>query len=346
MTYWAKHLSEIRQDISVDVIAAELPKRVESTSIVHVPDRGRSWARALLQDAGISWRLDLKDHFLGEGRGKRYDYVILSGGPFMHFGIASHIKEAWHAKVIIDFRDPFARNARFGSQPVKRIVKRCFENRFVALADRIITVNTYCADLLPPSARGKLSIIDNGYDEVVLSRRRTLDMAPGYLHLVYAGSFMEDKDPTVLLATIRSTGLRNTIKLHHVGKPSSYVKPFLEEPFLVQHGVKSYEDTIDIINSCDAGLLLTGGEPFESLTKTFDYIGCRKPIVIITRGRERTGNLHELTRTLPSVHWVNHTPENIREFFRTYERPVFPQDYDTYRYSRKYGLEQLSDLLK
>ena len=76
----------------------------------------------LIKDEGVSWAKAVKKILL-ELDLKTYAYMVFSGTPFMQFGLTGSIKARSRAKVILDYRDPFAVNPRFNNSKLKFCMK-------------------------------------------------------------------------------------------------------------------------------------------------------------------------------------------------------------------------------
>ena len=135
-----------------------------------------------------------------------------------------------------------------------------------------------------------------------------------------------------------------TVSFSYVGSDSSTIDEFNN---VTNHGAKDYQSTIEIINSCDIGLIFTGGKPFESTTKIFDYIGLEKAILIITNGKVRTGNLHNITSNYPKIYWAENNESAIVSVLEQIKGDKLQVDYqEKHKYSRREGLKKLIEIIQ
>ncbi len=352
--YWAEQLSVVDPEVRCTVITADRDILIPGATVHSVPHTRRGAVLPLTRDAGMTWKHDIIAFFRKSGVLETADVVIMTGSPFMHFSLARHIKERSRAGVILDFRDPFARHPHFGRQVVRGFVKSLYERQFIRYADQVITVNRTCADMLHPAAHRKTVIIENGYDEMIVDAVDVIPFDREKIHLVYAGSFYptgdrmrEDRDPAPLIAALEDINLRDRAVFHHVGPMSDLLpEPSRIDAFRV-HGPKNYRGMIEVIKSADLGIIFTSGRDFETTTKVFDYIGCDKPVLVVTNGAVRSGELHETTRGLDQVYWVANDRAAIAAFLRSFERPrEGPLRPQRERFSRRKGLLHLIELFR
>lgn len=344
MLYWAKHLHEQDSAFDCDVVTATHQLK-ETNNIYYVEPVKFSFAYTFIKDKGVLWKRNLKKFLSTKLNEEFYEYTIISGSPFMHFGIAKYIKQRSNSKVITDFRDPFANNPRFSDTIIKRTIKRVLEKRFIKYADKVITVNRYCSDLLHESVKPKIHIIQNGFDEEIVDNAKDLRFDRSKIHLVYAGSFYEDRNPKWFLEALQESTICDRYIFHHIGKEAKLIEKFRGNSNIVEYGNTEYSTAIDIINSAQVGLLFTSGKEFESTTKIFDYIGCRKEIFIITNNHIKVGSMYDITKDLTSVHWIENSKQAIIEFLSTYQNNQTDAYGDITKFSRGHGLKALVNLL-
>jgi hypothetical protein len=313
--YWVNNiLEESNQSVKCDLLVGDRQVSVSDTvaQVFLAPDSDKGGLLNLfIKDEGLSWKYSVKKE-LERRPDLNYDVVILSGGPFMHFALVPYLKERFNAKVFLDFRDPFAVNPRFENSQFKILFKSYCEKVFIKAADHILAVNASCMKLLSSYSTEKSSIISNGYDDRLLdqlSLTKQLSVI-GRLRFTYIGKFYDDCRPDTFLRTICAEG-SGSYSFEYAGSNTAVLNNFKDETMVTIHGSLPYRDTVRILNKADIGLIFTGGKPFESTTKIFDYIGLEKAILIITEGEVQTGELHEITHDYPKVFWSRNTESDI-----------------------------------
>lgn len=354
VSYWANNICKVDETFECDVITATPQNTAMKVnkgsirSIYYVENKSKSLLTSFIKDEGVTWKQDLT-FFFKQNPELAYDFVLLSGGPFMHFSIAPFLKQKFNARIILDFRDPFSNNPRFGKQFLKKIVKRRLETKFIEHADIIISVNKYCLDLLSKKFEhsNKYFIIDNGYNESVLEKVSKIDLDRSKINLVYAGKIYRQSHLSNLLKLITSTQYKDRYVFHYVGSNDLFFDRYRNSNNIILHGLKSYLETLNIISSSDVGIIFTSGDEFESTTKVFDYIGLEKTILIISEGRLKTGNLQEITKDYPSIFWCNNKTDDIEGILRNLNKKDLIFRYPNKdNLSRRQGLTKLISILK
>lgn len=347
ISYWARQIHAQFPHIRCDVITATDPAGMTFPTIDHlhhVPDLGKTtWAfQKRLQ--GYSWRRDLV-RFI-RSRPAEYDACVMTGGPFMPFGVAPLIRRQYGCRILLDFRDPFSNNPVHPMAGWKRGLLRRLEKRYIQNADAVIVVNHHCRKLLC-ECRAPVYIIENGYDEIILDPLRSPLPHGEKLRLVYAGKLLKHRDPGAFLDVIQRPSFRADISFTHIGDPHPAVLAAQEKSQNIHSaGPMDYAGALQGMMACDVGVLFTRGEPFESTSKIFDYIGLEKPILIITGGEPRTGELHDITRDYPAVTWCRNNSDEIAlalETLGSARRPVHYPGRE--QHARRRGLSQLVDAL-
>ena len=343
MSYWANaFFSEGNPSFECIVITAT-PQPEHKHNVIFVEDKKNLLIDRFIQ--GMSWIASLKDFF--NTFKQNPDYIIISGGPFGHFGITRFLKRKFRAKIILDYRDPFSNNSRFKTFFIKNAIKKAYERRFLKSADYLITVNNFCRQLLSKNfASERIFVVENGFDDTTLELIDGERFSDALIHIVYAGSFYSDRDPTLFLTQLlKFEKQEKKFCFHHIGNHSEFLKSFKESGVLVEHGEKSYTETIELMKKCSVGLIITSGEPMESTTKIYDYIGCDLDILVITDGQLRTGSIHDVTSLIEEkTIWLRNRPSDIDRFFETasVQKGGIP---DKGRFARKRGYEILREIL-
>ena len=343
-TYWAKHISELDPSIVCDVITAQTdaPDELDSgkVRIVKVlPKKGGFVSSKIRIDAGFDWKAPLEKFF--RENGSKYDAVVFTGGPFMHFFAASELK----CKVIFDFRDPFANNPNHNLNKFKRFIKRICERKLLDIADISVTVNAVCRDLMENHEKHRIEIIDNGYDESVVGNCETSRVSDGdRKKIVYAGKFYPGVSPEIFLGVLGKDENITRFSFDYMGPEKEKVNGFDRGNFNVTSSVP-YPEAALRIAADDIGIIFTGGKPFESTTKIFDYIGLEKTILVVTEGEPCTGTIQEISKDYPNIFWCRNDEGSIQNALdEIYD--FVPKPYpEKVKFSRKEGLKKLIGLL-
>ncbi len=340
VSYWVNNCQKF--GITPTVLTAT--EQVEKKAHVHyIPfEKTTSLLNYFIKDPGLSWKKGLLNYFKDQ-KEFDYDFVLISGGPFMHFDLANYLKKRFNVKVVLDFRDPFSNNPSFKDSSLKRTIKSYFERKFIKNAAAVIAVNKYCAELIVKSDTN-IQIIDNGFNEQEFNSNYSSpeNKLPIIAH---AGTFIAGlRNPETFLKVVDEV-FYDKIEFHQYGKDSPYFEPYKSAEFFKNHGLIDYSDLIKNLESADICLLITEGRSFESTTKVFDCIGLNKKILIITSGEKKTGNLHHLTKSYPNVLWANNNAADVEKAIEDL-LIMDTEPFDAYEYSRARSLDKLVDLLK
>lgn len=347
LSYWAGNINSHYPEIHCDVVTttpSDGGRFPFIDNVYCVPDPGTSPLRHCFKhDQGVTWRGDLKRFLLRHEA--EYDACVITGGPFMHFGVTRIVKRKYRCGVALDFRDPFSNNPALTVPVWKQSIKAFFERGFIKQADALIVVNKYCRDLLRGDDKPTF-IIDNGYDEdaigkIAVRRRRSGDR----VKIVYAGKLLAHRDPKPFLEVLAEAGLQREFEFTHIGDPEALInRHSAGADNIIELGRMDYDDTMRVVADNDVGIIFTSGENFESTTKIFDYIGLDKSIMIVTDGEPQTGSLHDITASHPSVFWCRNRHDEIRATLKKISAADLFFEYpDKTLFSRRRGLQILAE---
>lgn len=331
-SYWYKKLAQ-EGDFSIEVITANSESKYKDVFIVE-QSKTFKWYH-VIKDLGVLWLKDLKAFFVNTNKIKNPDIVIISGSPFLHFSIGRILKKKYNCKVVLDYRDPFADNPGFKSSRLKKWIKLLFEYNFNKNADGIITVNDYCAGLIQGFYKKKNLIVQNGYDESIKPILKKVQTSE--LSFCYTGKFYFNPNPII------ETLERLQLPLVYVGPSDLKSKGVFSN-----RGFVSYEESVEIIANSDVGIIQTYGEDFQSTTKIFDYIRCKKIILIVSDLYLEQGSIHEELKGYPNVYWVKNNKDSILEGINKIQASLYtsPSHDFELKYSRKFQFEKLISFLK
>lgn len=333
MEYWN---SELQKSGLNTLVFTAIPQKNKNQSVEYIQPVSKSkLLNFIIKDEGLKWIKPLKKN-LEKYASDDFSAIIISGGPFLHMLIGKYIKTHFNTKLILDFRDPFYANPRFGTNRFKDSVKRYFQKRFLKYADKVITVNKYCAKLINYN---QITLIDNGFDEritdLILQEKI---ISKGKLSICAVGRIDESMNLKPFLKILKKR--ESALIFHYAGAHS-----LPKNNTIVHHGKLSYSDTLKLIKSTNICVIFTTGYEFESTTKIFDFLAFNKNILIITQGKIKSGALYELTKDYPNVFWsVNDTVEIDSVINKILNHSSIP--YDSEVYSRKNGLKKLIKLLE
>lgn len=359
ISYWAKYIHDLDNNIICDVITATNDTdRINKNTIrkiYYVPNVYKNFAHPI-KDEGLNWKKCLKK-FLKGSKLPKYDLVIITGGPFMHFGISHFLKKFFKCKVILDFRDPFANNPRFKNSSTKKLIKKHYEKNFIKNCDRVITVNKYCGELLSIDDKNKLSIIENGYDEKSLKDiefDNTNLIKDNNIKFVYAGKIHDINTTINFLDVISREENKDKFSFYYIGSDGDNFLRYKDCDNIKILGNKTYKDTLKYIKECDVGMVITSADPFISTTKVFDYIALDKNIFVLTDKTLNKGSLVDIlnnyyNKSFWSCSDTNMIDNELKNLFKYFNEDIKItgniEKNNKKLFSREYGLLKLIELI-
>ena len=331
-SYWFKNLPNV-MNCDVQVITAN--EEAFGEHIHCVRPTGKSFLSKAIKDPGLFWTDNLQK-FLSGNHISKPDVVIITGGPFMHFGLADWLKKRYKTRVILDYRDPFAVNPGFKNSPITVLVKKYFERKFNRTADALITVNPYCAKIIELFNQKHSAIIQNGFDETVPIGFNEPHLGTK-MKLVYTGKLYFAMDN--FAEVIAETG--HVLDYYGDAKDINHKQ-------IINHGLVDYATALHAISKADVGVIQTYGEDFQSTTKLFDYIRSERPILIVSGNFVHRGSIHDELQNYPNVFWCENKVEQIKIQLERIEKHIYvkPDKEFSEQYSRAKQLEKLVKLIR
>lgn len=287
---------------------------------------------------GYYWRVALERYF--QNLALEFDAVIISGNPFANFDFAAFAQARWGARVVLDYRDPFALNPRFKYSAEARSSVTSIEAGYNFQADLILAVNNECAQLVVGHEEHRTAVVPNGFDDRIAATVTPAALGDGRINFVHAGSFYYYGNVDDLLGALDPR--RHC--LHHVGRAPEFAPAMLESGRLQLHGLQPYPTALSIVAGADCGLVFLTDSGFESTTKIFDYLCFDLDVLVLSPDDTPRGPLAEFGAAGGKLHWVKNTPEALSRFLASYtpspRRAGFGE-----RYSRATSARHLLGLL-
>lgn len=272
ISYWFDRLSSDGHDVKV-LTATQQPIPKNSVKYVDAFQNGK-YLRRRGSDNSFLWIPGLVTALREEKRTRKPDVVLFTVGPFF-CALALLFVKFPEARVVIDFRDPWAMNPLTRSSRFVLWVKKVAEALAISCADLVIVTSKQCEFLLGKKPK-KTAIIENGYDERSVPSARSSGIGDG---LLYIGKLSSRRSLEPLVNALKKTD--------NSAWALSYIGPNVEEAVI--QGLSpsyitkelSYASVMKRVDKSWIGLVLASGEPLESTTKIFDYICLRKPVLVV-----------------------------------------------------------------
>jgi len=303
------------------------------------------------------------------------DLVITTGEPFILFLYGHKLHKEFGVKWISDYRDGWYLNHKFGIQMINRdianqkpsIIERLKENiiekftrkweffiekKVSKTSSTIVTVDPELAGRLQLLLKKKVDVIYNGfwnYYDVKAPRSNTFKvvfnhtgtLAPGQELELFLDSILE----LFLDNKINETNFEfNLIGLEYFPdrmKRLLNYKPILNRLVFTTPRLSKDEATQRNLN---ADYLVNFTDPNLSAiyAKTYDYIACRKPIIVIPGDRKLLDNLVSEN----NLGYILSSKEKIKDFILSPVKPKFPQYDNMQKFTRERQAENFTILIK
>ena len=111
----------------------------------------------------------------------------------------------------------------------------------------------------------------------------------------------------------------NNHRFHHVGSVSGIESDLVDHEAFVEHGRKSYTDTLEVVGGADCGVVFLSETNFETTTKIFDYLAMGIDILLCTQGELRSGALNDILAGHKRVFWCQNTDAGVAKFLESYQ---------------------------
>lgn len=325
ISYWAKNLD--LSGVNSKIVLTRFPDDKNSTDNFYNLKR-----LSYNTDSKVLWLIWSASNLLRLLRSSRA-VVIITGGPFFPMALGLIVK-LFRSKLVLDFRDPYARNPLHDVTFIKQKLKIFYEYIICLSADKIITTSLFSGKLIT-TKKSKLQYIDNGYDETILSRIKfTNIIIPNSIG--YAGKISQKRDINGFLDKIKQDKKFSRFTLHYIGSDFNNID-IKHQDKVIPHGNQSYENTLKLLNQFEVLLLVYGGEEFESSTKIFDYIGLNKKILVYNHKGVYKGAVINILKEYNNYSIFN---KDLKE------TPVKEKEIEIKKFSRSKGLLELKKILQ
>jgi len=246
--------------------------------VVHFPDHFILWYPAAVRAA---------DRVAGSFSP---DIVYSSSPPFTAHVAARRIARKIGVPWVADFRDLWADSHHTAGYPkVRKHLERVFEKHILKDAAGIVTASPAFTEIMQRWHNQPMLTMTNGYDPEDYPTKGVRCAEEGKLSLVYAGTFYDNFDVSLLLRALRLLGPdAERVRLTFFGKglePVVIAASRLEVSGLVDvRGPVPRDEAMALQVGADAFVLFTWtDERFGGWlpAKLFSYLGAQRPILAI-----------------------------------------------------------------
>ncbi len=238
---------------------------------------------------------------------KKYSAVFITGGPFEPLKIAPYIYKKYKVPYIIDLRDPWKLqklNTATRLTALKSIIKKVLigfsERRVFKNSYAICTVNDTMTKQYVREYKKlakKFYTIPNGYDKSDYCQLKPIQNKE--FTIIYSGKFEVSagyRNPTNLFKAIKIVNDKGyNVNFMHIGEEEKKVIETAKREKIEKYcrfvGRKTYKETLQYCKGADLLVVIGGEQKNEQTGKIFDYIGCRRPILVLSNGDTEIDNV-------------------------------------------------------
>lgn len=217
------------------------------------------------------------------------DIIFASAMPYTSLLVANRLSKEFQIPWVAEFRDLWVDNHYREYGPLRNWIDKKMENSTLQNSSGLVTVSEPAAEILRSKYTQPCVVIPNGFDPNDF--QQGLSPSPeGPLKIVYTGSIYQGKrDPSILFKALDLLGdLKDFVRMEFYGPDLSLVgdlaKHYGCEENLLIHEQIPYKESLVKQQQADILLLLLWDNPEEKgvfTGKVFEYLGARRPILII-----------------------------------------------------------------
>lgn len=300
----ARHLATLGWQ--VDVLAASLPEtgtlasgsapRGMGPRVARVPDPALRLPRSVRilaakfvpPDGSVFWSLRLASQDV-----VKPDVIVASGPPFSVFIAAACLARRQDVPWVADYRDLWTLSGYFPYSNARRRLERRLEHRLLQGCVGAMSVSAPLVDSLSVAFNVPAIEVRNGFEPSEFEGLNRWKPTAGPLRIVYCGEIYEGKrDPSPLFEAISRLGLTEadiSVEFYGntVGQVRSIARRFDVESVVKVRPAVPHRQSLEIQSAADVLLLLLWDSPDERGVysgKLFEYIGARRPVLLIGYG--------------------------------------------------------------
>jgi glycosyltransferase involved in cell wall biosynthesis len=292
---------------------------------------------------------------------EKIDVVITTGPPHSTHLIGLYLKRRCAIKWIVDFRDPWVELFASNFLPRTKLtlfIDRCFENRVIEKADKIILVGKRLASRFNlKKFMAKTAVITNGFDfelKAVLDENKEIG---NKFVIRYIGTFFSSQNIPAFWNTISDMiqsdeQFKVNLSIEFIGKVDDEIKDEIRNFGLGKYvsyiGFVTHAEAIELMMTADCLLLSIPNVVNNEVIltgKLFEYIACKKPIICFGPA---DGDAADIIRATDSgfVFDYDNTSKLSECIGAIYHQTTTLKYRDIEAYSRKMLTEKLAKIIK
>lgn len=288
------------------------------------------------------------------------DIIWSTSPPPTALLIAKKLSSIYKIPWTADFRDLWAsnQNAELYYSQIRRILDRKLESSTLKSAKALITISEPLADILGSKFKKKIKVISNGYD---LSDYPSIKANPKNnlkLNIIYTGTIFPKKENyhSFFEAISLLKNFSQKINVDFYGRGSSLIQKiaikYNLESSIGYHNIVPYHESLYLQTNADLLLLLIHDSEKEKGTlpvKFFEYIGAKKPILLVGCTNGAAGDLirsHELGLAENDPYKISDFLKKVLQKKIEKGNTIIPSTDSMTNLSRQEKAKELADFLK
>lgn len=238
-----------------------------------------------------SWNKTAKKKILERWGSEKFDAIITFAYPFSSHLIGMELKKHFNTKWVAHFSDPWAENPYSRYDPISKAINKRMELDVIINADMCIFVSeetkTFYSGLYPEHS-SKFFVLEHSFDPSLYSKAYKKNKK---FTLRYMGNFYGARSPECVFRAIselkEEINDKNFVFEIFGGgmKVPFLIKKYNLEKLVFQRPTVSYKESLDIMRTSDALIVIDGAIKMDSIflpSKLIDYLGSGRPIFGIT----------------------------------------------------------------
>ena len=244
----------------------------------------------------------------------RGEGVLFTTSPSHFIQVVGYLlKRKYNLPWIVDLRDPWDYYPRYGNYKIRNPIERRLRDQVIQSADAIISTTNTNTEILQNQFRKvdpeKFHTVTNCYTEGLVhgNSEKNIDK----FVISYTGIFYDKKDPFTFFRALKSwfDGMdartrkryKELLRVQLIGSRSTAVERTIADNhlqdvvFIIDR--LPHKEAVRLTKSSDMVLISTGiggrTRPGWLPSKLFEYLGCRVPILAITREGETARIIRE-----------------------------------------------------
>jgi hypothetical protein len=312
------------------------------------PDIYRGWKPFALKAAG---------NFL---RNERVDAMI-SCAPMTSHLIASRLSARFDIPWLADFPDLWSRNHGYGYGTIRHGIDERLELKTLSRAGALVTISEPWAEKLRDLHRGKkVYVITHGFDPAVTSAAPP-PLSPKFT-ITYTGHiYPSHQNPMMLFTAVReliSEGILapEDMEIRFYGMPFEWLKVEIEKYGLSaiarQYGKVPQAAAWEKQRESQLLLLLGWADLNEKgvyTTKVFEYLGARRPILVVGGGKDVVSELMDRTKAGICAFTHDEIKTALKQLYQEYRKQghitYYGIDSEIERYSHRQMAKNFAGIL-